>query len=97
MFESGSDKIRLAAMALLDEIATMAAETDHRISIEGHTDDVPIMSPQFPTNWHLSTARAVAGLLYLIGPGKLDPSRISATGYAHTRPIARGQCAEARR
>lgn len=97
MFESGSDKVRLAGMALLDEIAAMAAQTDHRISIEGHTDDVPINSPEFQTNWHLSTARAVAGLLYLIGPGKLDPSRISATGYAHTRPIAWGQSDEARR
>ena len=97
MFESGSDGVRLGAMALLDEIAVLAESSDQLISVEGHTDDVPIHSAQFPTNWHLSTARAVAGLLHLTGPGKLDPARVRATGFAHTRPVAWGQSDEARR
>lgn len=97
VFESGSDNIRLGAMALLDEIAALAARSDYHVSVEGHTDDVPIHSARFPTNWHLSAARAVAGVIYLTGPGKLDPARVSATGYAHTRPIAWGQSEAARR
>ena len=96
MFESGSGEIRLGAMALLDELADLAKSSDYMISVEGHTDDVPIHSAQFPTNWHLSTARAVAGVLYLTGPGELDPARLRATGFAHTRPIAWGHSAEAR-
>lgn len=96
LFESGSDSIRLGAMALLDEIAALAAPGDFRISVEGHTDDLPIQSERFPTNWHLSTARAVAGVLYLTGPGKLPAERLSATGYAHTRPLAWGDSEAAR-
>ena len=96
MFESGSDEIRLGGIALLDEIAAIATSSDQMISVEGHTDDVPIHSAQFPTNWHLSTARAVAGVLHLTGAGTLDPARIRATGFAHTRPIAWGKSNEAR-
>ena len=96
MFSAADDKIRLGAMAMLDEIAQIAAQSSYKISIEGHTDDVPIRSSRYPTNWHLSTARAVAGLLYLIEHGNVPPSRVSAAGFAHTKPIVPGSSALAR-
>ncbi len=96
MFNPASDGLRMGSTPVLEEIADLAAAYDYNIAVEGHTDDVPIKTGRFPSNWELSSARAVAGLRYLLDTGKLDPSRGSATGYAHTRPVATGNSAQAR-
>ncbi|MEZ4293025.1 MAG: OmpA family protein, partial [Myxococcota bacterium] len=62
-------------------------EFPYELSIEGHTDDAPISTPRFPTNWHLSAARSIAVLRYMIDAGDVDPSRIAAAGYGSTRPL----------
>jgi len=57
------------------------------ISIEGHTDNVPIYGGPFASNWELSAVRATTVLRYLVAAQGLDPSRMSATGYADTKPV----------
>lgn len=88
MFNPASDELRMGATPVLEEIADLAQAFEYNVAVQGHTDDVPIKTARFPSNWELSAARAVAGLRYLITTGKLDPSKASATGFAHTRPIA---------
>jgi chemotaxis protein MotB len=66
------------------------------LRVEGHTDNMPINSAQFPSNWELSTARATNGLKYLIKHFDVDPDKISATGYAEFRPIADNTTPEGR-
>jgi chemotaxis protein MotB len=65
------------------------------ISVEGHTDDVPIATPQFPSNWELSSARASGVVRHFVGRG-LHPDRFKAIGYAATRPLERNDSPEAR-
>ncbi len=88
MFESASDELRVAGQPVLDEIIDLAKRYPNSIAVEGHTDDRPINTARYKSNWLLSAARAVAGVRYLIDVGGIEPSRISATGFAHTRPIA---------
>jgi len=54
--------------------------------VEGNTDNVPISTPQYPTNWELSTARAIGVARYLVEKDGLDPTRVSVAGYGEFRP-----------
>ncbi|PHR50781.1 OmpA family protein [Cycloclasticus sp.] len=72
---------------VLDEIALMLKQRPWHILVEGHTDNQPISTPRFLSNWELSSARATSVTRYLIGRG-IAPQRLSAIGYADTRPIA---------
>ncbi|HBP10772.1 MAG TPA: flagellar motor protein, partial [Nitrospina sp.] len=60
---------------------------DYKIHIQGHTDDDPISTERFPTNWELSAARATAVLRYFFDKG-VEPEKMTATGYADTFPLA---------
>ena len=91
MFETASDVLRPEATPILNEIAGLAARYAYKIAVQGHTDDVPIRTERFPSNWELSAARAVAGVRYLIEHGKVKPERVTATGLAHTQPITHNQ------
>jgi chemotaxis protein MotB len=88
-FASGSSQLSDDGKTLMDQIIekNLKAEDfkDHMITIEGHTDDVPINTLQFPSNWELSTARAASVVRYLIEKG-LPPPRLSAAGYADSYP-----------
>lgn len=64
--------------------------------IEGHTDNVPIRTPRYPSNWELSTARAVNVLRYFTEQENLHASRFSAVGYGDTQPVASNDTAEGR-
>ena len=66
------------------------------IRVEGHTDDDPISTPQFPSNWELSTARGTAVVAALLESEKLSAERISAAGYAEYHPIAPNDTTEGR-
>ena len=66
------------------------------LRIEGHTDNVPVNSPDFATNWELSGARASRVLRFLESAGPLVPDRISLAGYADTRPVAANATSEGR-
>lgn len=95
-FDSGQAQIRPDAYELVNTIAEVMTQYNNPLRVEGHTDNMPINSAQFPSNWELSTARATNGLKYLIKHFDVDPDKISATGYAEFRPIADNATAEGR-
>lgn len=88
IFDSGSDQIKPEGKAVLDELATSLVSVGNYIRVEGHTDNVPICNPRFPSNWELSTARATVVVCHLIQTYSLSPAMLSAAGYAENRPIA---------
>lgn len=87
LFQPGSDKLLPVSFVFLDEVIRITEDFPYELSIEGHTDDAPISTPRFPTNWHLSASRAIAVLRYMIDAGDIDPGRIVAGGYGSTRPL----------
>ena len=88
LFNSGSAALKPEAAPLLTEIANLVnLDRSHAISVEGNTDDVPISTSQFPSNWELSVARATGVVRYMIGQGVAAP-RLEASGVAGERPIA---------
>jgi outer membrane protein OmpA-like peptidoglycan-associated protein len=95
-FESGSAEMKSASQLAFDRIATMLRQRDYRLRIEGHTDDVPIHTARFSSNWELSTARATEIIRLLIVRDGFAPSRLSAAGYAEYHPIASNGTAEGR-
>lgn len=87
LFGEGSTTLKPGGTALLDRLAQLLSRNDCDVSVEGHTDDLPIHTARFPSNWELSTARASAVTRYFIEHG-IAPARLTAAGYADTRPLA---------
>ena len=92
LFPSGSTEISKDGKKVLDKVVSILKDIkDKRIQVEGHTDNVPIVSDlkkRFPTNWELSTARATEVVRYLQESGGIDPNLLSATGYGEYMPVA---------
>jgi chemotaxis protein MotB len=96
LFDSGRADLKTEGQAALTEVAgVLASISDRDFQIAGHTDNVPIKSARFPSNWHLSTARAVTVALYLADHG-VPSLRLSAAGYADTQPAASNDTPEGR-
>jgi chemotaxis protein MotB len=95
-FDSGKATIKPEAYELINTIAEVVSQYNNPLRLEGHTDNVPINTSQFPSNWELSTTRATNGLKYLLSNFDLDPDKISATGYAEFRPLADNATPEGR-
>jgi chemotaxis protein MotB len=88
LFTSGSATLQPAGMPLLNEMVQLLnVDKSHPIIVEGHTDNVPISTTAFPSNWELSTARATNVVRFLIGRG-VSASRLGAAGYAALHPVA---------
>jgi chemotaxis protein MotB len=88
LFESGSAVLKPEAAPLLAEIARLVnLDRSHGISVEGNTDDVPIATSRYPSNWELSVARATGVVRFMIGQG-VTARRLEASGVAGERPIA---------
>lgn len=85
-FSSGSSEVHPSAIAFLTRLA--AALPQGPLRVEGHTDNVPIHTPQFDSNWELSTARATAIARLLLEHSEVAPANLSAAGYAEYHPIA---------
>jgi chemotaxis protein MotB len=83
------------SIAALSAVAKVLANTDNRIEIEGHTDNVPISTSQFPSNWELATARASAVARLFIDNG-VQGARLVAMGYAENRPVDTNESLEGR-
>lgn len=88
LFESGKASLTAEARVTLDKIAAILELLSNKVRIEGHTDNRPINTRQFPSNWELSTARATTVIRYFIEQHKLDPMRLSAAGYGEFYPVA---------
>lgn len=88
-FESGKADLTTEMVEVIDKILPTLKKLakEYEIIVEGHTDNVPINTPQFASNWELSTARATSVVRYVISKG-IDPSKISAIGYGEYRPVA---------
>ena len=95
-FDSGSAEIRTDAQRTFGRIAELLASRDCRLRIEGHTDDRPIHTPKFGSNWELSTARATELVRILITTYNYLPERLSAAGYAEYHPVASNETPEGR-
>ena len=91
LFDSGKAEVKAAGLVVLEKVVSILADVkDKAIRIEGHTDNVQIvgaLAKQYPTNWELSSARAINVARYLLKQG-IDPSQLSAVAYGDTRPIA---------
>jgi len=86
-FRAGTANLRTEALENLAEIAKAIGEQRGEIVVEGHTDDLPVRSPLFPSNWELSAARAARVVRYLVEEGGLEAARLAAVGLADTRPL----------
>ncbi len=87
-FESGSDSLAPGFVPALSRIASVLKATKGAILVSGHTDDAPIATARFRSNWDLSAARAVTVVHFLIGKAGIEPGRIAAQGFADSRPLA---------
>jgi len=86
LFSSGSADASEQAQKIFDEIAGILQSYSNPVQIEGFTDNIPIKSAKYPTNWELSTARASAIVKYLASKG-IAPERLSAVGYGEYQPV----------
>lgn len=90
MFQPASATLTPTARTALDRLADAMQYSDSKMIIEGHTDDLPIDTPRFPSNWELSAARAGEVMRYLIDEKGMQPERIlGAIGYGDSRPLVR--------
>jgi chemotaxis protein MotB len=96
LFDSGSASLKPGSQQVLGEVASVLKNVPNDLRIEGHTDNVPVNSPEYPTNWELSAARASTVLRYLVESGGLAAGRAFLAGYADTRPIAQNTTPEGR-
>jgi len=97
LFPSGSNQLTPEGLAAMDQLASAIIELEREISkeidwalqVDGHTDIRPIASPTFPSNWELSTARAISVVRYLVSRG-VSPQRLVAAGFGEFRPLEAG-------
>ncbi len=87
LFELGKADLTEDAKLVVEIVSDILKEFPNPIRIEGHTDDLPIMTDEFPSNWELSVTRAVRVLRYLIEEKSMDPERFSAIGYGEYWPL----------
>lgn len=95
-YDSGSAAPHPSSMATLRQIAGVLVLTPYDVRVEGHTDNVPIHTPQFASNWELSTARATTLAKLFIEDEHCAPERLSAAGYAEFHPVSDNNTAEGR-
>lgn len=96
LFPSGSADLGMGSAQVLADVAKVLRELKNDIRIEGHTDNLPMTSRAFQSNWHLSIERALNTAYYLIDKEDLSPEKVSVVGYAEYRPIASNDTPEGR-
>jgi len=87
LFPQGEAVLDGEGQEILAQVAGLLRNDTHRIEVEGHTDDLPIANPLYPSNWELSTARA-SSVVRLFAANGVPEVRLSAIGFAATRPVA---------
>jgi chemotaxis protein MotB len=87
MFDPGKADIYPEAKEVIKDISKLLVDEPNRISIEGHTDNTPISTTEFPSNWELSTARATKLLRYLLEELRFEPKRLTAAGFGEWHPV----------
>jgi chemotaxis protein MotB len=95
LFPSASSGFAFSAEPLLKEIAKILSRFPNPVNVEGFTDNVPIATEQYPSNWELSAARA-ASVVHLFSRAGIDPRRMTAIGYGEHRPVEENDTPEGR-
>ena len=95
LFRSGQAELEPYASSTLGKIAKLIKDVPNKINVEGYTDNIPIKTPVFPSNWELSAARA-ASVVQLFGSRGVDPERMAAVGHGQYQPVAENTTAEGR-
>jgi chemotaxis protein MotB len=95
LFDPGSAALDHSAREILSKLASLLAEASNPVRVEGYTDNQPINTLQFPSNWELSAARA-ASVVHLFSAQGVAPQRLAMTGYGEFRPRADNLTAEGR-
>ena len=95
-FASGSALLNSSFVGVIDKIANALTQIEGRIAVEGHTDNVPINTFAYPSNWDLSASRSVAVVRRMLDIAPLKPTRVTASGFADTRPQALNSTFEGR-
>lgn len=86
-FPSGDARLNPGFVPILRKIHDVLLTTDGRIAVAGHTDNVPINTPRYRSNWELSTSRATSVVHELLAPGQIPAERFVLEGYADTKPL----------
>lgn len=97
LFEPYSADLTPESTKILDKVISVLKEYKLSIVVRGHTDDQPVHSKRYPSNWELSAARAAVALNYIITKGHIEINRAKAVGYADTRPAVPNDSVENRR
>jgi chemotaxis protein MotB len=95
LFDSGEARLKSDGLPVLAAVADLARRFHGQLAVEGHTDDRPIQTDLFPSNWELSGARSAVVLRYLLGEN-IAAERVHVAGYADRRPIASNDTDEGR-
>lgn len=95
LFGSGTADLAEEALPILAKLADILKDIPNPVQVEGHTDNVPIQNPKFPSNWELSAARAASVVRHFVNSG-VDPAKMAAVGYAEFQPIADNRFEEGR-
>lgn len=96
IFKPGSADLSDEADRILDKVIKVLKDYRLNLVVRGHTDNKPISTAKFPSNWELSAARAAVALDYIVNKGHIEISRAKAVGYADTRPAASNDTQENR-
>jgi len=95
-FPSGSAELQAGFIPVLNKLQEMLIDNEARIVVAGHTDNLPINTKAYPSNWILSAARSASVVHYLAKSNIADPDRIEIRAYADTQPVAPNDSAENR-
>lgn len=96
LFDPGEASLIGDSFMFLDKVGELLANLPNLVKVEGHTDNVPMNSYRYPSNWELSAARASSVIKYLIENHNIDSGRFIAVGYADTRPVVSNEDPEVR-
>ncbi|RKZ87014.1 MAG: type VI secretion system protein TssL [Gammaproteobacteria bacterium] len=86
-FSSGDARLNRAFVPILDKIHDVLVKTNGQLAVAGHTDNIPINTPRYRSNWELSTSRATSVVHELLRKGEIPPTRFVLEGYAETQPL----------
>ncbi len=87
LFKPGSDVLLPESTVFLGRVLKIARQFPYHLSIEGHTDDLPVTGGRFPSNWHLAAARAIAVRSFFVEEGGFEPQRVSIAAFGDSRPL----------
>lgn len=96
MFESGKSEVTAVGKEVLKQIGEKIKAIDNEVVIEGYTDNIPIKTSRYPSNWELSAARAISVVKYFIDDLNIEEERLSFTGWGERKPIAENDTDEGR-